>query len=95
MITQQQFNDIINYISDEVGIEKDLVLSKCRRSEVVDARVILIKVLHDRGCYNRFIADKLNVSTNQISYSIRNFDDRMKYSRNFKLLFNNISKNLQ
>lgn len=94
MITEEKFDDILHYLSSNMGISPIDILSKCKRAEVVDARVILIKILSDKGYYKRFIADKLNISITTIRYSLHSFDDRMKYNRNFKIIYKNVSENV-
>jgi len=71
----------------ETEIPKELILSKTRVEEVVDARCMLIELLHDNGFYPRMIADALGVSRCYARRVLNEFPERLMHSSGLRLLF--------
>lgn len=90
------FNDILEIVARETEIETDVILSSCRRREVVDARYMLVNALQRHGFYNNSIATMMNLSIRAVEIMTERFQDRQEQSGfMFKLISSRISKHIR
>lgn len=80
---------VLNLVTTETEIPKELILSKSRTAEVVDARHLAIRLLHSKDIYPTRIAEIFNLSPRTIHYIITTFDTRLQAN---KTLCNNFAK---
>lgn len=77
----------------------DILMSKSRTREIVDARHIAIKVMHDMGLYVRRIAAYLGVSERNIHYALTGFEMRLRGNpmmrNNYEEVRNEMRKRLE
>ena len=48
---EEIFAELVKIVSRETEITREMIVSKCSKAEVVDARYILARLLHDAGFY--------------------------------------------
>lgn len=79
------FAAILKMVSDETDVPEQEIMSKNRQTDIVDARHILVKSLHDYGFYPVEISQHTGMSHRAVNHIITNFDCRMttgQYIRN-------------
>lgn len=86
---------LLDLIADETEIPKELILSKSRAAEVVDARHLAIKLLHSKDIYPSKIASLFNISTRCVNYAITNFDCRVSQNNVLRYSYETIKKKLK
>lgn len=79
---EEIFARTLEVVSGTAGISPELILSKDRHEEVVDARCLLIFLLYAQGIYPSCISRKTGVSTRGVNYCTARFHDRLR-SRNY------------
>lgn len=91
------FAEVLKAVSVETEIPEDMILSKCRSMEVVDARSVLVKILSEKGLYPVQIAYMLHKTPASVRNLLSNYDIRKVtnkmieiYSQNIRKLFENI-----
>lgn len=85
---------VLDLVSDETEIAKETILSKSRRAEVVDARHVVIKLLHSKDVYPKRIAEIFNLSPRTVHYIITQFDVRLQSNKALRNIFAKITKQL-
>lgn len=90
------FNAILEIVARETEIEAEVILSPCRRREVVDARYMLVNALQRHGFYNNSIANMMKLSIRAVEIMTERFQNRQEQSGfMFKLISSRISKHIQ
>lgn len=89
---EEIFAEIIKIVSRETEITREMIVSKCSKAEVVDARYILARLLHDAGFYKSQIAERLCLSRRSVFVILGNFDDRLRYNRMMRISYERIRK---
>lgn len=87
-------NIVIDLVSDELEVPKELILSKCRTAEVVDARHMAAMLLHSYNIYPSRIAPIFNLSPRSIHYAITSFDARIQTNKSLRNGYAKIAKQL-
>ena len=57
---------VVGAVCEEMGLEREVVLGRCRRVEVVDARMIVVEELWRRGLYVREISGVTGLSDKRV-----------------------------
>lgn len=86
---------VIGLVSQETDIPKEQILSRCRATEIVDARHLVIKLLHANNVYPSRIASIFNLSTRCINYAITNFEHRVSQNNVLRGNYETIKKKLK
>lgn len=76
------FATVLGVVCDVCCVTSDDLLSSTHRCDVVDARSILVYVLHKRGLYPTVIANLMNRSSVGVRKLINGFDNR-RFSNKF------------
>lgn len=79
---EEIFARTLEVVSDTADVPPELILSKDRHEDVVDARCLLIFLLYAQGIYPSCISRKTGVSTRGVNYCTARFHDRLR-SRNY------------
>ena len=79
---EEIFARTLEVVSETTDVSSELILSKDRHEEVVDARCLLIFLLYAQGIYPSCISRKTGVSTRGVNYCTARFHDRLR-SRNY------------
>ncbi len=87
-------SSVIDLVADELEVSRELILSKSRTAEVVDARHLAIKLLHSNNVYPSRIASIFNLSPRTIHYIITTFDTRAQANKTLRNNFAKIAKQL-
>lgn len=74
-------SSVIDLVADELEISRELVLSKSRTAEVVDARHLAIKLLHSKNIYPSRIAAIFGMSPRSVRHVITAFDARVQANK--------------
>lgn len=72
---------LLDFIADETEIPKELILSKSRAAEVVDARHLAIKLLHSKDIYPSRIAAIFGMSPRSVRHAVTAFDSRIQANK--------------
>lgn len=83
---------VMELVSHETDIPKEQILSRCRATEVVDARHLVIKLLHANNVYPSRIASILGLSARNIQYVITSFDTRIQINRALRNSYARLAK---
>ena len=70
------FLNTISAVTDETEIEKDLILSGSKQEEVVDARSILVRILHEQGLYPIQISHLTGICLRSVTNFLQGFSVR-------------------
>lgn len=81
MYKSQIITSVLESVSRETEISIPQILSPCRIRDIVDARFMSIKLLHDAGIYPLNIARTFNITPRSVNYAVTTFDDRMSTNR--------------
>lgn len=96
MCKTEMFNKILSVVAEETEIPAECILSRCKRREIVDARYILVRMMHKSGYYTSSIAAYLNFSRRAVEKMVELFDERQKQSgRIFTLLMERVANKLR
>jgi chromosomal replication initiation ATPase DnaA len=75
--TSRLIEIVIGVVSTETEIAKDLILSANRNIEVVEARHMVINLLHNIGVYTTHISQAFGITPRCVQYAITTFDDKL------------------
>ena len=85
---------IMALVSEEMEMPKEIILSKSRTAEAVDARHLAIKLLHTKDIYPKRIAEVFGMSPRTVHYIITSFDTRIQANKSLRNNFAKIAKQL-
>lgn len=85
---------VMELVSHETDIPKEQILSRCRATEIVDARHLVIKLLHANNVYPSRIATIFNLSPRTIHYALTAFDNRVSTNNSLRNIYAELSKKL-
>lgn len=83
---------VLELVAEELDVPKDLILSKSRRAEVVDARHMATKLLHANNIYPSRIASLFGLTPRSIHYVITSFDARIQTNRMLRNSYAKLAK---
>ncbi len=92
---QETFNAVISLIEEETEIDRALILSGNKREEVVDARALLLYILHDIGFYPAQIATLSGICPRCITPFIQSFNDRKDSRRMLGIYYEKVKRKLR
>ena len=87
-------SSVIDLVADELEVSRELILSKSRTAEVVDARHLAIRLLHSKDIYPSRIASIFGLSPRSIHYIITTFDVRLQANKSLRNNYAKIAKQL-
>lgn len=85
---------VIELVAHETEIPEEAILSKSRTAEVVDARHLAIKLLHQKDIYTKRIAEIFGMSPRSVRHIITTFDARIQTNRSLGYNLAKIRKQL-
>lgn len=92
---QETFNTVLSLIEEETEIDRTLILSGVKREEVVDARALLLYILHDIGFYPAQIAALSGICPRCIMPFIQSFNDRKDRRRMLGIYYEKVKRKLR
>lgn len=81
MCKRKIFAELLSTVSRETEISEETIMSRSRYEEVVDARCLLVKLLHESGMYPPVIAGLMGRTPAGIRYILSDYDDRVRSKR--------------
>lgn len=87
-------SSVIDLVANELEVSKEQILSKSRITEVVDARHLVIRLLHSKDIYPSRIASIFGLSPRCIHYIITTFDARLQTNKSLRNNYAKIAKQL-
>ena len=84
----------LDLVAEELEVSQESILSKSRKAEVVDARHMVVKLLHAHNIYPSRIASVLGLSPRNIQYVITSFDARIQTNRALRNSYAKLAKAL-
>lgn len=90
MYKSEIFAKTLNVVSHETEIPQDLILSRRKSVDVVDAKYLLVKTLYLRGFYPSQIAQMIGLSTRAVNNIVSNFDVRVSTRKLMRINWENI-----
>lgn len=80
------YNEVLNLVAAETEIPAEIITSKCRQAEVVDARQLVAWFCFKRGLYPRTIAELLGISRQAVCQKIQSIGYR-RANRSFDYIY--------
>lgn len=74
------FASILADVSKETDVPEDIIVSNSRNADAVEARWILVKLLHRQGFYTSRIAPLVNLKKRAVNNILSKFEDKLKTS---------------
>lgn len=81
---------IIDFVATEFEVPKEMILSKSRNAEAVDARHVAAMILYRSGIYVSRIAEILRVSPRYVQYIVTDFEDRLLCNRHLRMTYERV-----
>lgn len=94
MCKSEIFAEIIEAVSRETEVSASQILGCSKHMEVVDARSILVKLLHENGLYPEQIAVLLHKTSASIRYLLSNYESRKSANKIITIYTQNVRKSL-
>lgn len=93
--TQKILQSVLKIVSIETDITESEIMSKCSKSEIVDARWICVKLLKEYGYYPSKIADLMQVTPRYVQYILTDFEDRILIGNLMRINYENSRKRMR
>jgi hypothetical protein len=78
----EYFSEVMQIVTELTDISGDEILSSCRKSEVVDARWLVIQLMYEKGYKAKDMVPLLKCARISIDNAICQFDNRLNSSPN-------------
>lgn len=88
------YNEVLELVSQETEIPADLIKSKSRLADVVDARQMVVWFSFKAGMRPQTIADKLGISRQAVCQKIQTIADKRQL-KSFEFIFLRVASKLQ
>lgn len=70
------YNEVLNLVASETEISPEIIVSKSRVEEIVDARQLVVWFCFKAGLHPRTIAEKLGISRQAVCQKIQTIANR-------------------
>lgn len=87
-------DNVLDLVADELEIPRELILSKSRKAEIVDARHMATQLLHSNNVYPSRIASLFGLSPRSVHYIVTTFDARLQANKSLRNNYAKIAKQL-
>ena len=88
------YNEVLRLVAEETEISAEMIVSKSRLAEVVDARQMVVWFCFKAGLLPRTIAEKLGITRQAVCQKIATIADR-RANKAFEFLFQRVASKLQ
>lgn len=92
MNNQETFHKLIQLISQTISIPTNTIMSSSKHCEVIDARYMLVNLLHKNGLYPSQIAELLQQTPTNVRRMINLYDIRLSTNKQFAYNAKNVQK---
>ena len=83
------YDEVLSLVAEETEISAEMIASKSRLAEVVDARQMVVWVCFKAGLHPRTIAEKLGITRQAVCQKIATISDR-RANKAFEFLFKRV-----
>ena len=87
MPAREIFARTLEVVSETTDVPPELILSKDRHEEVVDARCLLVYLLYKQGMYPACISRRIGMCIRGVNYCISKFSDRLRCRNYLRTIF--------
>ena len=87
--------EVLGTVCEELAVEREVVLGRCRRVEVVDARMIVVEELWRRGLYVREISGVTGLSDKRVRELVGCVARRVRGCRVFAEMSDKLRRKLE
>lgn len=94
-MNEELFNKVLDVVSTVSGYSKAEIISKSKRSDLVDVRCILYCILHKYGMYPIVISRFMRRTTANIRDIIRNYNQRVLNNKYLEVIRKEVEKKLE
>ena len=94
MYKMQVYLDTLSAVAEETEVEMEKILSGCKEEEVVDARILLIRLLSEQGLYPIQISKFTGICQRSVNRFLLDFPDRIDSRKIVRLYYDNLRKKL-
>jgi hypothetical protein len=94
MYKMQIYLDTLSAVAEETEVEKERILSGCKAEEVVDARILLIRLLKEQGLYPIQISRFTGICLRSVNRFLLDFSCRLDTRKIVRLYYDNLRKKL-
>ena len=94
MYKMQVYLDTLSAVAEETEVEMEKILSGCKEEEVVDARILLIRLLSEQGLYPIQISRFTGICIRSVNRFLLDFTDRISSRKIMRLFYDNLKKKL-
>lgn len=92
---QEIFSKVLSLIEEETEVSRDLILSRNKQEEAVDARALLIYILYEIGFYPPQISALTGICGRCINSFILNFGERKDCRRMLRIYYDKVKRKLR
>lgn len=93
MAKAKEFLDrIVEAVAEESEIPCEIILSRCGRADVVDARWTAVYLMYKTGVYTMRIAEYMGITPRYVQYIITDFTDRKACNSSLRNIYEKIAK---
>lgn len=85
---------IIDIVSAEFEVPREMIISKSRNAEAVDARRVVAMLLYRSGIYVSRIAETLRISPRYVQYIVTDFEDQLQSNRPLRMTYERVQSRL-
>ena len=78
----EDFGKVIKVVTELMDVTDQEILGKSRREEVVDARWMVILLMHEKGYNTHQISMLMLHPERTINHALNSIEDRIRYSHN-------------
>lgn len=86
--------DTLSAVAEETEVEVEKILSGCKEEEVVDARILLIRLLSEQGLYPIQISKFTSICQRSVNRFLLDFSYRIDSRKMVRLYYDNLRKKL-
>lgn len=94
MYKMQVYLDTLSAVAEETEVEMEKILSGCKEEEVVDARILLIRLLSEQGLYPIQISKFTGICQRSVNRFLLDFSDRISSRKIMRLFYDNLRNKL-
>lgn len=94
MYKLQIFQVTLDAVAGETEVDAEKILSGCKEEEVIDARALLVKLMHDKGLYPHQISTLTGICGRSVNRFLLDFYTRISSRKMMRINYDNLRNNL-
>lgn len=88
------YNEVLHVVAEETEISENLIVSKSRIADIVDARQMVVWFSFKIGMRPQTIANKLGISRQAVCQKIQTISEKRRL-KSFEFIFQRVASKLQ